>query len=94
MGVDFVMTHYKQRDNIDTTQLDDEWIILDAAEFTVTKLNGMGGYCWALLKDKQTVESIIQSITEEFNNNHSVEASDIEQFLDMLIEYGLLIHAV
>ncbi|WP_391557543.1 PqqD family protein [Robertmurraya sp.] len=88
------MTHYIQKESFDTTQLDGEWIILDAEHFTVTKLNEMGGYCWSLLKEKQTVDSIIQSIKAENQVDQSIDAEDIEKFLKELIEYGLVIHAV
>lgn len=88
------MTHYKQKENFDITQLDGEWIILNANNFTVTKLNEMGGFCWSLLKEKQTVESIVQSIKEDCDDEHSVEAADIEHFLKELIECGLVVHAV
>ncbi|MFC0476021.1 PqqD family protein [Robertmurraya beringensis] len=88
------MTHYIQKESLDTSQLDGDWIILDAEHFTVTKLNEMGGFCWSLLKEKQTAGSIIQSIEAEFQGNLSIDAKDIEEFLKELVEYGLVIHAV
>jgi hypothetical protein len=88
------MTHYIQKEKFDITQLDGEWIILNANDFTVTKLNEMGGYCWSLLKEKQSVASIVQSIKEDCDNEHSVESSDIEHFLKELIECGLVVHEV
>lgn len=88
------MMHYIQKESFDTTQLDGEWIILDAEHLTVTKLNEMGGYCWSLLKEKQTVDSIIEIIESEFQGERSVNTKDIEEFLKELIEYGLVMHAV
>jgi len=88
------MTKYIQKAEYETTQLDDEWIVLDVDEFTVTKLNNIGGYCWQLLRESQTVESIMLSIERGDFSVEKVEREDIELFLNELIQCGLLVHAV
>lgn len=88
------MTKYIQKAEYETTQLDDEWIILDADAFTVTKLNNTGGFCWKLLRQSQTVESIMISLEREHSLVEKVERKDIELFLNKLIQCGLVVHAV
>lgn len=84
---------YIQKNNYDSTQLDEEWIILNTENFTVTKLNEIGGFCWNLLKEPQTIDSIIR----EIESNYSVLDLDIKQhvdvFLDDLIKCGLIENA-
>lgn len=94
MGVDFLMKQYIKKSAFDCTQLDDDWIILNTDDFTVTKVNEVGGYCWTLLESKQTAETIRQAVQEEYSSVEDITTEDIEQFLDELLQYGLLTHEV
>lgn len=87
------MTKYIQRAEYETTQLDDEWVVLNPEEFTITKLNKIGGYCWQLLRESQSVESIILSIEKEQSPDEKVEQEDVEYFLHQLMKCGLVVHA-
>lgn len=94
MGVDFLMKQYIKTSAYDCTQFDDDWIILNTDNFTVTKVNEVGGYCWTLLESKQTAETIRQAVQEEYSSVEDITTEDIEQFLDELLQYGLLTHEV
>ncbi|MGQ4665911.1 PqqD family protein [Metabacillus halosaccharovorans] len=88
------MNHtYIQKNNYDSTQLDEEWIILNTENFTVTKLNEIGGFCWTLLKEPQTIDSIIR----EIELNYRVLDLNIQQhinvFINDLLKCGLIEHA-
>jgi len=87
------MTKYIQRAEYETTQLDDEWVVLNPEEFTVTKLNKIGGYCWQLLRESQSVESIMLSIENEQSSDEKIEQVDVEHFLHELMKCGLVVHA-
>lgn len=87
------MTKYIQRAEYETTQLDDEWVVLNPEEFTITKLNKIGGYCWQLLRESQSVESIMLSIEKEQSPDEKVEQEDVEHFLHQLMKCGLVVHA-
>ena len=63
------MIQYIQKGNYDVTKLDGEWIILNSDNFTVTRINEVGGLCWALLKEGQTVETLTQAILKEYELN-------------------------
>lgn len=92
MGVDFVMTQYIQSNHYEATMLDDEWIILNTDHFTVTKLNGVGGYCWSLLSEAKTIDDIMKAVREHFAEVSEVVELDIKEFLADLIRCGLVSH--
>lgn len=88
------MMKYIQTGNYDATELDGEWIILNTDQFTVTKLNEMGGFCWSLLNKVQTSETLAQSVIEKFPSNENAEQIriDMEEFLANLQQCGLIQH--
>lgn len=94
MGDDLIMTQYIKKSDYEAVQLDDQWIILNTDQFTVTKLNDLGGYCWSLLDSPQTVERMTQLIEEKYLLDNNSLSSSIQEFLQELIEYGLVQHAV
>jgi hypothetical protein len=88
------MKQYIQKENYETTKLDDEWIILNTDNYTITKLNDVGGFCWTLLYETQTINSLHQAIETEYDLANEKMDDDIETFLSDLIQYGLVEHAV
>ncbi|MCM3724892.1 PqqD family protein [Neobacillus cucumis] len=90
-----MMTQYIQKGNYETTELDDEFIILNTDEFTITKLNNVGGFCWSKLKEAQTVETLSKNLIERFSiqENPTQVKKDIEEFIENLLLYGLIQYA-
>ncbi|MGM7721195.1 PqqD family protein [Metabacillus sp. Hm71] len=88
------MKQYIKISDYETIQLDDEWIIMNTDNFTVTKLNDLGGLCWTLLDQPQTLQSLSQSLKNVYNIKNESLHQDIEAFLSELIKYGLVQHAV
>lgn len=88
------MVHYIQSQNVEATKIDDEWIILNSKDFTITKLNEVGGFCWSLLKEKQSVDSIIEAVQAYFDGTDRMSKTDIEGYLEDLIKYGLIQHVI
>jgi hypothetical protein len=88
-------TQYIQTANCDATVLDGEWIILNTNQYTITKLNDIGGFCWSLLNESQTAESLAKSIFEQFPTAEGKQQvkHDIEGFLEHLLQCGLIQHA-
>ncbi len=60
------MTRYIQNKDYDVTELDRDYLILNTDQFTVTKLNEVGGFCWTLLKDPQSVEGLALAVQNQF----------------------------
>jgi formylmethanofuran dehydrogenase subunit A len=85
------MTSYIRNDDFEAVELDEEWIILNSQAYTVTTLNEVGVYCWELLREKQTIDKMIQSIKGQYTLEEEIE-TDIEFFLTDLIRCGLVEH--
>jgi hypothetical protein len=80
-----------KKNSYETAQLDDEWIVLNTEQYTITKLNETGGFCWALLNERQTIESLFEAISEKFTpESEDAVRADIQCFLLELQEYGLI----
>jgi formylmethanofuran dehydrogenase subunit A len=88
------MTEYVRKNDYEAVQLDLEWIILNTDAFTVIKLNEVGGFCWSLLGEVQSIDSIVQAIRMEYEFVEEAVERDIEAFLTELMEQGLVEHAV
>lgn len=88
------MTQYLRMNDYESIQLDMEWIILNTDEYTLTKLNGVGGFCWSLLGAAQTVSSISEAIRKEYEFVDETVEEDIEAFLNDMIGRGLVQHGV
>lgn len=88
------MTDQYQR-SIDTEaqEVDSEWMVLHADQFTVTVLNELGGFCWGLLKEPQTLESLTDECLKVYSVSEEQAAADIRGFLSNLMEIGLIRHA-
>lgn len=86
------MTQYIQRDHCDATEIDGEWIILNTENYTVTKINEVGGFCWSLLSEIQTVNSLSEKLMLQFSEVASIEQlkCDVEEFLSKLSKCGLI----
>lgn len=88
------MTQYLRINDYESIELDTEWIILNTDEYTLTKLNGVGGFCWSLLGAAQTVSSISEAIRREYDFVDETVEKDIEVFLNDMIMRGLVQRAV
>ncbi|MCS0826109.1 PqqD family protein [Cytobacillus firmus] len=87
------MARYVQKSSYESTHLDNEWIILNTDDYTVTKLNDIGGFCWSLLEAEQTLESLTQAVGREYLET-KVSEREIQEFLSQLMECGLVKYAV
>jgi hypothetical protein len=67
----------------DVTELDHEYLVLNTDQFTVTKLNEVGGFCWNLLKESQSVESLVEAVKKRYSpdQEENILKEDIENFL-------------
>ena len=88
------MVQYIRKSDYETVEFDGEWVILNTDCYTVTKLNDIGGQCWSLLGEAQTVESLSKAIEQNYGTVGQELNSNIETFLAELMEYGLIQYAV
>jgi len=81
---------YIQQSGCEATVLDDEWIILNTENFTVTKINQVGGFCWSILREAQTMDSIVESVERHFQHSGIVHKGEIEDFIMQLERCGVI----
>lgn len=87
-----MINQYIQNGNNEGTELDGEWVILNSDQYTVTKLNNVGGYCWSLLKEVHTAESLTEKVLEMYTGHQSSMQvrREIDEFLISLLKFGLI----
>ncbi|NYE03873.1 hypothetical protein F4694_000592 [Bacillus niacini] len=84
------MVEYIRKSTFETVHFDGEVIILNTDNYTLTKLNETGGFCWSLLNESQSVESLRESIFRHFETENNNVQGDIEVFLEGLLECDLI----
>ncbi|MCA1029709.1 PqqD family protein [Bacillus timonensis] len=84
------MSTYIRKEDIDAVEMDGSWIILHPVNYTVTKLNSIGGECWALLKNRQSTKSLVEEIKRQYDVSTNVIETDIENFLEQMLNAGLI----
>jgi hypothetical protein len=85
-----MMNVYECSNNMDITELDGEYIVMDTEKFTVTKVNDVGARILEGLKQKRNLESIVQAIAEEFGVDKQIVKADTNVFLSELKGLGLI----
>ncbi|ULL16613.1 PqqD family protein [Paenibacillus sp. H1-7] len=88
-----MMTKYVRKNDYEAIQLDGEWIILDADNYTVTKLNETGGFCWSLFTEAQSIETLMHAVRDRYKQVDETIEQDLEAFLSDLYQCGLIENA-
>jgi hypothetical protein len=85
-----MMNAYECSNNMDITELDGEYIVMDTEKFTVTKVNEVGARILEGLKQKRKLENIVQAIAGEFGVDKQIVREDTNVFLLELKGLGLI----
>ena len=76
-------------------EIADEYIIIPIGK-TVLEFNGLvtvnevGVSIWKMLQEKETFDDIVQGILNEYDVEEEVAREDVQEFLDTLINGGIL----
>ena len=84
------METYIRKVELEAVKMDDSWIILHPTDYTVTKMNGLGGVCWNLLSERQSIPSLREEIQRMYEVSNDVAEKDIKQFLSQMVDVGLV----
>ncbi|TDG00292.1 PqqD family protein [Paenibacillus piri] len=84
---------YRRSMNVEAVEVENEWMILHADQYTVTKLNEVGGLCWELLKEERSVQALAEEMGRQYDVAAQETEQDIESFLEELLKLGLVEHA-
>lgn len=82
----------RRQENIESAELDGEWLLLNIDTHGITKVNELGGYIWSILPEYPTVAQLAEKIHAEYGVEIEVVEADVEAFVRMLLEAGLLIN--
>ncbi|WP_139996546.1 PqqD family protein [Paenibacillus paridis] len=82
-----------RRENIETAELDGEWLLLNIDTHAITKVNELGGFIWSILPEYPTITELAEKVHTVYGVEIEVVLDDIQAFVETLIEAGLLIHA-
>lgn len=84
------METYIRKVELEAVEMDESWVILHPANYTVTKMNGLGGVCWNLLSERQSIQSLREEIQHMYDVPNDVAEKDIKQFLSQMVDVGLV----
>ena len=76
-------------------EISGDYIIIPTGK-TVLEFNGLitvnevGVSLWKMLQEEVTIEDLVQGILEEYDVEEEVAREDIQEFLDTLIDGGVL----
>jgi hypothetical protein len=76
-----VNVQYRWNKSVEAIEMDGDWVILHANHNTITRLNRTGGVIWSLLQDAADVESIVSTLTNEYDVEPNQVASDVVEFI-------------
>ncbi|KGE19771.1 PqqD family protein [Paenibacillus wynnii] len=80
----------KRKPGLDLTQMDGEWILLDADLCVVTRLNETGGRIVELLDQELTPGELAERLASEYEITLEQAQADLKRYLSTLSEAGLL----
>lgn len=73
-------------------EMNGEWVVLDAENYLVTKLNETGGWIYNQLREGSSVETVVEALAIAYDITLEQASLDIRLFMEQLISYGLVIH--
>ncbi|MGF9965383.1 PqqD family protein [Bacillus rhizoplanae] len=76
--------------NINIVEIDNEWIVMDTENFTITKVNAIGAYILEEVRGQKEIEDIIRNIAANYDVDLNMARSDVLVFLEELKELGLI----
>jgi hypothetical protein len=78
-------------DDLAWREVQDELVVLEVTTATYLSLNGSAKMLWHRLVDGATVAELRASLVTTYGISDGQAASDVGEFLDVLIERGLLV---
>lgn len=83
-------TNYVCPSTIDMVEVEDEWIVMNTEQFTITKLNPIGAFILKNIQANHSIDEIIEDISTNYSADKMVLQTDIQAFLEELEEIGLI----
>ncbi len=77
-------------ENLMWREVEDEVIVLDMRTWTYMGINGSGTVLWKKIARGANPSALVDCLRETYEIDEQVAARDVEAFLSMLREHGLL----
>ncbi|MFD0771239.1 PqqD family protein [Bacillus sp. CGMCC 1.60114] len=81
---------YECTNDINIVEIDNEWIIMNTENFTVTKVNAIGAYILEEVRGQREFEDIICNIADNYDVDLNTARLDALAFLEELKGIGLI----
>ncbi|SDC02314.1 Coenzyme PQQ synthesis protein D (PqqD) [Paenibacillus sp. UNCCL117] len=88
-----VSTAYRRAANAEAFEVEGQWVIMHADQYTITKLNEVGGLIWSKLGEEQTSEALVGAILDQYEITEPEAERDVDAFLTQLLQLGLIEYA-
>lgn len=79
---------YRWSRTTESAELDGTWVIMNAEKATLTRLSGVGGYIWSVLQQARTTNEVVAGIVSEYEVARNTARTDVERFLQELLDIG------
>ena len=86
-------TILSRRAGLMTADMNGSAVMMDIMTGKYYNLGEVGGRIWELLEDPMTVSDLVNKLTAEYDVSEEKCRADIQPFLAMLLERGLLVEA-
>ncbi|GMA61152.1 PqqD family protein [Alicyclobacillus fastidiosus] len=81
---------FKISPHLEVVEADDQWIVLNASNYTITKLNKSGGQILSLLKNPASLPAMVDHLRDTYSSVDENTESEVYDFLQKLLEIGLV----
>lgn len=81
---------YRWDKDIESMEMDGEWILIHLQKFTFTKLEDLGGFIWSHLREPCTKDQVIELVLETYSISKDQVEQDVQHFLQHLLQLKLL----
>lgn len=88
---DDYMTLRLREQALDWRDINDEIVALDAQGAVYLAVRGSGAVLWRLLANSTTSEILVGTLVETYDIDPAIARDDVDEFLAMLRERGLLL---
>jgi hypothetical protein len=82
----------KSMEHTKAVEMDGEWVVLDAENYLVTKLNETGGWIYNQLREGHRKEAVAEAMTAVYDITPEQANLDVNVFIEQLVRYGLFVH--
>lgn len=80
----------KYAEHTKAVEMNGEWIVLDAENYLVTKLNEMGGWLYNLLREGLGEDELVKAVTDAYDITADQAQQDVSLFIEQLVSHGLI----